>query len=264
MRWAYLKSSHEQTLEQLFPPAAQLVAPAEPRLRVLLMAFVNRSGSNYLGELLLSTGRIGGFEESLNSHSLNFLAPRYHSASFRDYLVRLRAEQTRDGALAWGLKAAWQQLAMLMRTGAIPNLLRPGIVRIRRRDVFAQAVSYYIATETEDWRSDVPAKKARAEVRYDGQKILGCLDHILDSNYRLDQVLLLSGLPYQVVWYEDLLKEPIAITAQLCEDLLGERLQPRPDLVRTRVQRDDLDETFKARFLEELGGLQWEGRAREA
>jgi LPS sulfotransferase NodH len=257
MRYVYPRSEHEDALEQLFGVAAE-VMPGANRLPCVLLGFVNRSGSNYLSELLQSTGRFGGFEESLNSYSLRYLAPRYDSRSFHDYLLRLRTEQVTGLGQMWGMRVGWQQIVLLLRTKAIPHLLQPTLVLIRRRDVVAQAVSYYIAEETGQWRSDIEAERPRSEVAYNGQAILRKLTSVLESYAYLSKVALLGGLPHLDVCYEDLVDAPTAVVSRLCERISGRGAVPHLRAIRTKMQRDELDETFKARFLDELGGLNWE------
>ena len=257
MRFGYAKSAHEKVAEEVFPDPSDLPA-GQPTIPCLLIGFVNRSGSNYLAELLRSTGGFSGLDESLNDHSMRVLGGRYQVRSLADYIVRLHREQGRQKGSIWGMKVGWMQLAMLLRARIVPELLAPRMVLVRRRDIVSQAVSLYIAERTSQWTTNDPQAKSREEVEYDGQRILNTLRGIVQSYANLQQVALLGGIPVVDVFYEDLLDCPARIVAGLTESLSGRALGPDPSSVKIGILRDGLDAELKQRFLAELDALQWD------
>jgi LPS sulfotransferase NodH len=256
MEFTYEQSPHEKTLYEVFTDAPE-VAPHPSRLRCVLLGFVNRSGSNYLADLLRSTGKFVGLDESLNDYSFRELAPAYGTKSFAEYLKRLHWEQASRPGQIWGMKVGWMQLTMLLRTRAIPNLLDPSLVLIRRRDVIAQAISYFIATKTQQWTTSDEAVVDRNKVVYDGQDILDIIQHIMQDYSMFDQIVTCTGLPYGEIFYEDLLDSPEKIICNIARTLCGHAFAVAPDTVRVKIQRDVVDQQFKERFLDDLSELHW-------
>jgi trehalose 2-sulfotransferase len=260
MKFQYPVSEHERTAEQIFESGME-VSPTDFRIECVLMAFVNRSGSNYLADLLLSTGAFAGLEEPLNSPTIRYLAPRYGTATLADYLKRVHREQTGQTGKRWGLKVGWVQLAMLIRTKALANLLSPKIIVIRRRDLVAQAVSFYIAEKTQRWiaKTDNHAEGPPIEeIPYDGQQILEHLQGIMWSNFMIEKTLFLAQLPSEVIQYETLIDRPQEIISKLVGRILGHNLEPELNAVRTTIQRDGLSGQLKAQFLNEFRQLEFD------
>jgi LPS sulfotransferase NodH len=256
MEFTYLQSNHDAAIEELFVDSAG-VPPRDQTFPCVVLGFVNRSGSNYLAELLKSTGRFAGFGECLNAYNVRYLAPRYGVSTFNDYLMRLRKEDLKNSYQTWGIKAGWMQIAMLYRTGAIPNLLRPMLIQVRRRDVISQAVSYFIAEQTAQWTSADKPAIPREKIEYDGQRILNLLRAIVDSYAKLEEIAVVSGCPYHQIFYEDLIDNPYSTITEITRFLIGRALAPVLPAVRLSIQRDQLNEEFRFRFLAELDQLKW-------
>jgi len=253
----YAKSEHEKTFEELFGDNI-FVRHDGRAIPCIILAFVNRSGSNYLAELLRSTGRFAGFGECLNAPNVKYLAPRYGVNSLEGYLSRHRQEDVKSSGQMWGLKAGWMQLAMLLRTGAIPKLLQPTLVSIRRRDLIGQAISLFIAEQTLQWKSTEDAVSAREKVAYDGNAILAHFRGLAESYVKVEQVVALSNCPYQQIYYEDLMDSPQSTIAKLTGALVGNELSPLLDAVQIKIQRDEVSEKFKLRFLAEMQQIKWD------
>lgn len=60
---------HRAAITGLFAPDAPAVAP-DPALRFVFLCFTNRCGSNYLAELLASTGALNPAEEVFNGDTI--------------------------------------------------------------------------------------------------------------------------------------------------------------------------------------------------
>jgi trehalose 2-sulfotransferase len=260
MEFTYLRSPHEEALEALFGELAATKTPSIETIPCIVIGFVNRSGSNYLAELLKSTGHFAGLSECLNAPTVSYLAPRYEVNTLPDYLLRHRMEDTKLSNQLWGFKAAWHQLTMLLGANIFGKFLSPTFINVRRRDVAAQAVSYFIAERTSQWTSNEEQVIARNKVAYDGDAILAHYYHIVDSYSKLEQVTFLSGYPTHHVIYEDLLDCPNSTIAKLTGAISGRELIPAPHSVGISVQRDGLDCEFKSRFLSDLASLKWRGQ----
>lgn len=256
MKYGYAKSVHEKVAEEVFPDSSDISGYSP--IPCMLIGFVNRSGSNYLAELLRSTGAFTGLEEPLNDHSMRVLGARFGARTLADYVIRLHREQTRQKGQVWGMKVGWMQLAMLLRAKLVPDLLLPRMIVVRRRDVVSQAISLYIAERTAQWTTNDAQVRGRGEVEYDGQRILNTLRGIVQSYASLQQVAVLGSIPFNEVYYEDLMDCPSSVVSRLTETMSGKALAPRPDIVRIGIQRDTLDYDLKARFLTDLTDLRWE------
>jgi LPS sulfotransferase NodH len=259
MEYPYPKSPHERVAESLFGDLAEPSAQRET-VSCVIIGFVNRSGSNYLAELLKSTGRFAGLAECLNAPTMSFLAPRYGAKTLSDYLLRHYKEDLKQQNQMWGLKAGWAQTAMMLRAGVIGNILKPTFINVRRRDIAAQAISYFIAERSNQWTSKEKQTTARGDITYDGAAILGHYRGIVDSYSKLEQITFLSGCPTHCVVYEELLDSPNSEITKLTGAILGRELTPMLSAVEISVQRDELDQTFKSRFLSELAELQWKAQ----
>jgi trehalose 2-sulfotransferase len=251
MIFSYEGSTHDQAIDARFGPDCH-VEPGSARIQVTLLAFANRSGSNFLAELLRATGAFAGFKESLNDYSVNHLAPLFGADTFAQYLTRLRAEEVQDKPF-WGLKVGWQQLALLLRTQAIPNLLDASIVMIERQDVIAQAVSYFIAERTGAWTAD-HGSKADLALDYEAGAIYDAMIGALDAYDMFRRLFRLFELPYSHIYYEDLIADPACAIATLTRSLTGRAMTPdgEPSI---RRQNSARSQAFAQRFRTELTGL---------
>ncbi|HVO33666.1 MAG TPA: Stf0 family sulfotransferase, partial [Elusimicrobiota bacterium] len=198
--------------------------------------------------------------ESLNAYSVRYLSKMYRVSTFKDYIERLYREQTDGIHKLWGLKASWQQLAMLLRCGVIPNLLRPTILFVRRRDVIAQTISLHIANKTQEWKrtsASAGDTMPRGKLKYDAQEILEVFRGLMHSYNLLEQIFSVAGLPIVRCDYETVLARPLDEIPALTERLLGRAHLPIESAVNIQIQRDEINEQFKARFTKDLRSLRW-------
>lgn len=168
---------------------------------LIVIAFTNRSGSTLLGQLLSSAPDLYGFREDLNHNIVQKRAQQESISSLSGYLDHIVTLNARPGA-AFGLKASAEQLRLLRLTGIDRAFSETSVIRIRRRDRVAQAVSLWMARKTWQWTSlqharDVP-------LAYDHHELRRHLDSVQEAENALD--LVLSVLPYRVhsVDYETL------------------------------------------------------------
>jgi LPS sulfotransferase NodH len=256
IRFSYEKSDHEIAIEEIFGDRAS-VEQIGIRLPCVIMAFVNRSGSNYVAELLKSTGAFLGFQEALNAYHIRTLTPAYGVTSFGQYLVRYRKEDLHGRQALWGIKAGWMQIALLCKIRAIPRLLEPTLLVVRRKDIISQAISYYIAEQTAQWKSTEPTQVERSKVSYNGQEILDKLRDIKHSYCRLEEISLLLNCPVHEIEYEDVLENPCSSIMRVTKALVGRELCPVESAVGIKTQRDELNDQFRHRFLAEVGEIDW-------
>lgn len=234
---------HERFLRTRFPlPLSYKAAD------VTFLGFVNRSGSNYLGELLASTGVYGQLHEALVEEHVRYSG--FHGHTLGDYINH---ERQRWGRLAYGMKATGSQLCFLRDAGVCLSSSRYLISL--RRDKIAQAVSIYIAQRTGQWE-----RVTVDDVPYDSEGILDAMKFILTSEFNLSLAVALSGQPSHTVYYEDLVKRPSEVTANAMEFLGHGPIAPTiPAAPRFIKQGGDLNVRLADRFRRDLDAsrIEW-------
>lgn len=256
MQFNYQATTHDRAIDVLFKEPIKS-DPNVGRLSCVIVAFVNRSGSNYLCDLLRSSGVFTEINEILNDGFVTEFTRRNNVSTFDNYLKLQHDEQKASGGTVWGFKAGWAQLCMLKRTGAIPLVLNPVLLKVRRRDVLGQAISFFIAEHTNQWTTLDRAMMKREEIKYDGAKILAHLRNVMFAYSMLDQVTMLCGLPVHELVYEDLLDRPQTIISDVITTVSGQSALPDLSRLRLKVQRDDISQEFRRRFLNEMPSLNW-------
>jgi LPS sulfotransferase NodH len=187
-----------------------------PALRYLL-ATTPRSGSTYVSHLLWRTGCLGAPLEYLNfeptgPYGFASESPAKQEALWRNALVR---RTSTNGV--FGLKTFPVQmqalhdsnpalLGQVMRT-MIAARGRTKVVRLRRRDRMAHAISYARAALSGIWRSEQEIG-GRPEPEYSETAVVNAgrfLDH-QESTW--DEMFRDLDLTPLVIWYEDMLADP--------------------------------------------------------
>lgn len=231
-----------------------------------------RSGSTLLSRVLAETGLAGNPDEF-------FCHPRGYGesyqgwdlADYRAYIERvIAATATPNGVFGAKMMGGfvWDFVA---RVRSIPGLgppvplrealaaLFPGLrhVWLTRRNKARQAVSWWMATQTEQWTSE-QVYRAEREPHYDFKAIDQLVQEIVVREAALQQYFDEVGVkPYTIV-YEDY-KDAPQETALAVLELLG--LDP-PDAAslpgpRLRKQADEINEAWVQRYRDEKQAGWW-------
>jgi LPS sulfotransferase NodH len=210
-----------------------------------------RSGSNYVCQVLESTGALG--------HALEYFNPAARRAlEALDYPDDARAQMrwilghgsTPNGV--YGLKVFPDQLARtLQAVDVFAHLPNPVFVRLQRRDLLGQAISWARALQTQQYRS---TQIAQDEPAYDADAIAAQLQEIVRLTASWELYFARTATPAPVVYYEDVEANPAAIIASVAA-LVGIEgvLQFDAAKVSVRRQRDASTEVWRQRFLDERG-----------
>ncbi|MCG6885036.1 MAG: Stf0 sulfotransferase family protein [Silicimonas sp.] len=240
-------SCHLNGLRQVFDPV-RVADGARADRDLVLLAFTNRSGSTHLGQLLASAPDLYGFREDLNHTTVCRRAGAEGLTDLTAYVAHITAIGATSGA-GFGLKASAEQLRLVRLAGIDGMFNRTTVIRIRRRDRIAQAVSLWMARETREWSSR--QTPSGAPLTYDHRTLRRHLDSVQSAESALD--LVLSILPYQVlnVDYDELCSAPENVVATL---RAGLGLPPSKAPLSSWVKRQSSPEksAFVARFREEL------------
>lgn len=229
-------------------------AIARPRAdRGYAVCTSGRSGSNLLCQYLSSTGLLGNPLEYFNATARRmFGLPDYPDEPDKQIEQVLTTGATANGV--FGIKVFPAQIDSVSKSihwsRLLPNL---AFVLLKRRDVLGQAISNLRASQTQQFRSTMPPQGVPT---YDGHQIHQHLLGAVRDYARWDAFFARNGIAPTVVWYEDMLIDPQAVVDTIAS-LFG--LQGRVPIAREsadlRMQRDALNEDWRARFLEQFRNL---------
>ncbi|WP_229583523.1 Stf0 family sulfotransferase [Paracoccus sp. S-4012] len=237
------EGEHERRIRVIFDDGFEWTA-AEPRFKkpLVILAFTNRSGSNLLADYLRQSGRFRGFGEGLNADEIERNLAANPDTTFPDYIARVAGAPEEPGY--WGIKASWAQIALLKRANILSMFSRVLMVHTVRRDLLGQAVSHWIAHQTNEWTS--AHKRTGIEPRFDIGGIEGILMDIVRSNAAIDMISQVLGIQRHVVVYEQLQDDPAREVRRLAAELdvdLGDWMPHAPRIAR---QRNETNERFSA------------------
>ena len=244
-------SQHEKEITAFFGRRTKF-QPGDPVVEapVCFLLFTNRSGSNFLGDVLNSTGAFCGFGEYTNCETVINHARSWQAGSLAEYYHRLH-QSYGQGAPTFGLKVNVQQLLFLVRAGIIPGVFpQTKWIWIQRADLLGQAISLYLAQATQQWTSEQEGNGT--DVPYSFSEIASRMRGISKNNANLARIVGGLGLDPAVVIYEHLLRWPGATIRQVFLHLGMEPAPHKPRQMKLKRQEDERKAEFKAQFAAEL------------
>jgi trehalose 2-sulfotransferase len=245
----FKEGSHAPNISRMFQ-GNTVFSGSEPVFDATLhiLAFTNRSGSHLLAEYLTAHPGLRGFGEVLNHSVVANQSASFGIKGFPDYIAHLAKPVPIKPQAAYGVKASWDQLNMLFRWRIDKMFTDVRIVHICRHDIIGQAISYMIATQTNQWTSRQKADPD-AVPRYDFNALCNHLHLFSLANDSIVITANAQSTPYHRVAYEDLVARPQDTVAGVLHfaglDMGGYAL-PVPKLEK---QASDLSNQFRERFL---------------
>jgi len=219
--------------------------------RGYMVCAIPRSGSKYLDDLLVSTRVLGSPREFFNTDARRRHDPDYPAGCRRQTLRILTDGATPNGIYAVKIFPSHLQRvqAKLDLFRALPNL---HLVKLTRRDILGQAISFARAQQTGEFASY--SASSRQPV-YDHAMIRACLEGILRDQRVWDDIMARNAFPYITLEYESVVEDPQGAVDQVAR-LMGVKLPVPVDFARVRneVQRDDINDAWRAKYLAETGG----------
>jgi LPS sulfotransferase NodH len=239
---------HQQEIEGLFAGNVAWTGTDGVIDRPLVvLAFTNRCGSNYLAELMRSTGLVAGLGEALNAEAVANRCDKWGVTSFPGYFQTL-AERHK---VPFGVKASWDQLLMLLRWG-IPRM-HSGlqVIHIYRRDIIGQAISRDIAWQTGKWTS---LTKVEEDVTptYDAFRVSEQIASIQREEGLFPLIFDAFQLNVTHVAYEDLVDRPAAVVRRTMRKIGLPCPDWTPEKTRIEKQADSVNEAFRDAYREIL------------
>lgn len=174
----------------------------EPR-KVCILASTPRSGSHLFGHAMQSTGHLGAPLEYF--HKTHWEKWQELAAAAGEDTLRhiIRRRTSPNGLFAAKMhyshiikvKIEWRRLF------EYPNV---AVVRLKRRNVLRQAISFAVAEQTLSWIGGQPVV---AEPSYSHRAIARALRRLVLEDASWDVYLAGFGFPTKIVFYEDFVKD---------------------------------------------------------
>ena len=220
-----------------------------------------RCGSTLLGFLLHGSGMMGVPHEYLNTRSnLKALASRLGlmgaegTVNMDAYMAAIRRKRTTPNGV-FGLKVLRGQLAPFLKSPSVAAIVERGrLIRLRRRDQLAQAISFYMANATGIWSTFEDRTAGTDHPEYNAQEIRRCLEELRAGDAFYTALFAARGITALDVWYEDLIADPDIVCKSICR-FTGVETAHSFDLEQTRLQRqaNAHSEEWKQRYRAEHG-----------
>jgi trehalose 2-sulfotransferase len=251
-------SEHSRQTEEFFGDSLTRELSTQERLTlsqldIYFVVFTNRSGSNYLVELMgMMKAGMHPRAELFNSPKIIATARKNGYATFTDYLLAIVEANAQSGTV--GFKISINQLFWLTRLG-LPTFFRSvRVINCLRQDMLAQAVSHYRAKSTGQWHSAMAASDP-GPVTYSREKLLRSLLAISNARALVDYYCALHNAQRFDLIYEELLRDPLAQLEKVAAFLQIEGFDSRsvdPAAVGIKQQRNEENDALKAEFLTEF------------
>jgi LPS sulfotransferase NodH len=251
VRFAALSTNeHLDKVEELFGPLLREPLELPSGLSFVFLCFTNRSGSNFLAELLSSSGQYNRAGEILNWQAVQDIARRRKLSRFQDVFAEIASRQQKSGRLF--VKVALAHLEMLVKSGVMDQIRdSTRFVLLERSDKLAQAISYAIAFSTKGFTSKMETVMQPHEVEYSRRDIDRFLN-ALAATYRNFAIFFgRNGIAPVHVSYERLVGDLDGEAAWLARELgLPDFVIDRTNL-RLERQSGHFSDEWRRRYLSE-------------
>ena len=229
-------------------PNIKLILP--PALRCVFLCFTNRCGSAYLGDLLTSTGLFHQANETLNAGEVLSLCREHGFRAFAEYFAHIIRRDTKGNIYI--VKAAPEQLRLLVESGILGQIVdQSQFLYMNRADKLAQAISRTIAEQNNRWAWDSPTELTDDKLVYSSERIAEHMHTVASLNYSFDLFFALNGIVPVDVRYERLVRNPQPELDEIARRLSLPRLHVDPAKLRYRRQANEINQTWRMRFLME-------------
>jgi LPS sulfotransferase NodH len=237
---------HRAAIAGLFAPDAPTVVP-DPALRFVFLCFTNRCGSNYLAELLASTGALNRAEEVFNGETIAEHARAQGLGSFAAYADFLCRRLAREGRLL--SKIGLEQLLMLTETGLLDQIGdRAQFLLIERQDRLAQAISLLVAIQTQQWTSRHSRRMGDEALVYDRRILVEQQALIAQQNFGFYRFFASNGIVPRHIAYEQLEAAPEAMVAEIGAWIGRPGLVADPATLPIARQQSPIKAAWRARY----------------
>lgn len=204
----YSASEHEIKLTEYFSNDGLRPKGKPFDNTTVILAFTNRSGSNYLAECMQLTGISGLAGEWFNHPAVKNYCDLHEIKTLQGY-IRAIARSKKGPENRFAAKVSWAQLYFLTRIGMFNQLMiRPKFILIRRRDLLNQAISFFIAQHTKKWTSTQHGTATVDSLVMNKKALVKIVNGLAFANSMFETYFSVFGVEYVQVYYEDLIADP--------------------------------------------------------
>jgi LPS sulfotransferase NodH len=220
--------------------------------KTLIVAYEERSGSEWLCEMLSATGLLGRPAEMLNTEVIRRFVVDYPEEVSDQISIAKIVSTTANGCFSIKLNP-WLFDRISQNDDWLNYFPSPQFVRISRADLLGQAISLVRARQTGKW---IASHDENGALVFDESAIALAIKEIVRNRARWDAYFGRNAIEPLCVKYEDLQRKPNGIISDIGL-LMGERIKTYRFKVSGKlgVQRDELSSEWKDRFLEKQRNL---------
>jgi LPS sulfotransferase NodH len=241
-----IASPHRAIIEAQFGPLHPDRAYRPPADQMLFLCFTNRCGSNYLAQVLASTGAFNEAGEFFNAATVLEHAAARGLRSLPEYMAALPAIVPSHTNFA--AKAAPDQLVMLADAGILDALApRATYALLERQDTLGQAISRVIASQNLHWSSAHPKLIPDSQLQYDRAAIDAERAKIAHANAAFYLFFAANGIAPVHFTYEALRQNPQAALNEVGARM-GLKLNADPGRVSLRPQAGAVTREWRKKY----------------
>jgi trehalose 2-sulfotransferase len=226
--------------------------PAAIPTKTIIVASEERSGSEWLCEMMGLTGVLGYPSEYFNTPWMRTFIKDYPSEIAEQMKIAHHVGVTPNGCFAVKLHSWHFDLISptIKFSEAFPN---PSFVRLTRADLLGQAISLSRARQSGQFHNHTQLNKYPS---FSIEEVQSCLQEIVTARARWSLYFARNNnAPLIDIIYEDLTASPedyLRKVGDLVSETFHRGLIKKP---RMAVQRDDRTKEWRERFVEEAGDL---------
>jgi len=241
-------NSHFKEIKEFFGDVSFGKASIPDHVKFVFVCFTNRSGSNYLAELLGSSGKLNVADESLNSFHVIRISKAHGLKSFQEYFSYLVNTFQKNDTFC--IKIAIPHLDLLRKSGILDQIVsRTKFIMIERSDKLGQAISHVIAFETEKYTSQDAGRKSEADLVFSKSQITEVMKGIVRSNAQMDMFFAMNCLTPVNVSYELILKDPVYTMSFVAQHIGFPDLEIVVPNVKLKKQSGAINENWRINYL---------------
>ncbi|MEO6394355.1 MAG: Stf0 family sulfotransferase [Devosia sp.] len=219
-------------------------------LRTIVIATLQRSGSNLLGELMVQTGLLGRPGEFFNPFALRATYPGQGKTLTERFELARQHGATANGVVA--IKLFPEYVPTLQSGFRFSEWFgTPVWVWLRRRDLLAQAISLSLAREQGSY---ISANAPKREPTYSAQGIYNTMRELASRNIRWEVYFARTGIAPIPIYYEEIESDPDRVIRAIGDAAgieLGNFRSAPP--AQFQKQRTACNAEWAERFRSELG-----------
>lgn len=198
-----------RTLSEIHPNISVNPSPGQTENeRNYLIIFTPRSGSTWLTELLQSNKTFGNPEEWFNPDFIPANAKKLHVNNFHDYVVAIKSGERSKSSEIFGAEITPFQLQLASQLVDFFSLFPTHTTKyfyLRRKNILAQAISLYHATETGQFHTITTERPQLRTAQYDALRISYWLDHLLEQEHLIERLLRTERVSPTPIYYETMM-----------------------------------------------------------